>query len=76
MLLSIDPPAGAVGTENSAAAAAAGWWVVPQGEDSLWEAAGSVMISLPQQQDEIEAVDDAVQRITVSFQEGQQDSEA
>jgi len=76
MLLSIDPPAGAVGTENSAAAAAAGWWVVPQGEDSLWEAAGSVMISLPQQQDEIEAVDDAVQRITVSFQEGQRDSEA
>ena len=76
MLLSIDPPAGAVGTENSAAAAAAGWWVVPQGEDSLWEAAGSVMISLPQQQDEIEGANDAVQRITVSFQEGQRDSEA
>ena len=28
-------------------APAPGWWVVPPGEDSLWMAAGSIMVSLP-----------------------------
>eukprot|EP01043_Picozoa_sp_COSAG02_P026120 COSAG02_NODE_1495_length_12314_cov_33.691691_3_plen_458_part_00 len=27
----------------------AGWWIVPDEHDSLWQAAGSAMISLPQQ---------------------------
>ena len=27
-----------------------GWWVVPHEQDSLWQAAGSVMISLPKQE--------------------------
>ena len=37
----IAPPTG--GGESSAG----GWWVVPAAEDSLWLAAGSVMVSLP-----------------------------
>eukprot|EP01043_Picozoa_sp_COSAG02_P045980 COSAG02_NODE_4258_length_5577_cov_35.451625_5_plen_432_part_01 len=56
----IDPPAHEAPTAPRASAATvlmppatnAGWWIVPVEHDSLWQAAGSVMILLPQQRHE------------------------
>ena len=46
-----------------------GWWVVPDEDDSLWEAAGSVMISLPKQEGDTSGspVSSSIATVAVSF---------
>ena len=41
------PPLGEYGDIDDVRSSTSGWWVVPASDDSLWQAAGSVVINLP-----------------------------